>query len=501
MEEHDRAKYEAQSRDLRADLKTWETTWAKTHDGKKPGRDDIKQNAEIALKYKQYNKTRDILSGKIPPPSEHPKPEKRQSEKRQSNHVPVQTPSKRQKHLATPSKSRNASLDATPSKSLPPLYDDANTSTPSIARHLFSPAAPRSIGPTPQRDGRVMGLFDLMSERELGTPSRANGASQTANAPLSLFATPSKRSAANLETATTPNSSGKKRKTDGFVTPLKLKNMNANGDKTPSSSTSVSKLQFSTPAFLKRHSLAPVDENGEFPAAAPLRLPRKPLGRGLSAIVASLRKVEEEAHDDDMDALREMEQGETGLAPAPAPMQMKPPPKPQDDVLVADSQVMNLPLGGFDDEGMYDSEPEEQLGRDGQPLKVYKKKGQKRTTRRSNMKPVHHKRPTAPVDGALAEEDDDVVPETQMNPNKENEYASGDEADFVPSDVEGSDVEAAKAKSSKKTVKKTNVKEGAVKKTARKVNEFAHTNFRRLKLRNTGSKSGAGFNSKFRRRR
>lgn len=47
MEEHDRAKYEAQSRDLRADLKTWETTWAKTHDGKKPGRDDIKQNAEI----------------------------------------------------------------------------------------------------------------------------------------------------------------------------------------------------------------------------------------------------------------------------------------------------------------------------------------------------------------------------------------------------------------------------------------------------------------------
>ncbi|EEY17495.1 DNA replication regulator SLD2 [Verticillium alfalfae VaMs.102] len=400
---------------------------------------------EAALKYKQYNKTRDILSGKIPPPSERPK-----SEKRQSNDVPVQTPSKRQKHLATPSKSRNASLDATPSKSLPPLYDDANTTTPSIARHLFSPAAPRSIGPTPQRDGRVMGLFDLMSERELGTPSRANGASQTANAPLSLFATPSKRSAANLEAATTPNSSGKKRKTDGFVTPLKLKNMNANGDKTPSSST--------------------------------------------------LRKVEEEAHDDDMDALREMEQGETGLVAAPAPMQMKPPPKPQDDVLVADSQVMNLPLGGFDDEGMYDTEPEEQLGRDGQPLKVYKKKGQKRTTRRSNMKPVHHKRPTASVDGAPAE-DDDVVPETQMNPNKENEYASGDEADFVPSDVEGSDAEAAKAKSSKKTVKKTNVKEGAVKKTARKVNEFAHTNFRRLKLRNTGSKGGAGFNSKFRRRR
>ncbi|KAM0284125.1 hypothetical protein ACHAQH_002113 [Verticillium albo-atrum] len=490
MEEQERAKYEAQSRELRADLKTWETAWATSHDGKKPGRDDIKHNAEIAQKYKQYNKTRDILSGKIPPPTERPR-----SEKRQSIDVSMQTPSKRQKHIATPSKSRAASLDATPSKPLPPLYDHANTSTPSIARHLFSPVAPRSIGPTPQRDGRVMGLFDLMPERELGTPSRANGSTQIRDVSRT-HATPSKRSAANLEAAITPSSSGKKRKTGDFITPLKLKDMNTDGDKTPSSS-SVSKLQFSTPAFLKRHSLAPVDENGAFPAAAPLRLPRKPLGRGLSAIVASLRKVEEEAHDDDMDAMREMEEAEAG----PAPMQIKPPPKPRDDILVADSQAMNLPLGGFDDEGLYDSEPEEQLGRDGQPLRVYKKKGQKRTTKRSNMKPVRFKRPTAPVEGESVEDDDDLVPETQMNPNKENEHASDDLADFVPSDMEESDAEVKKAESSKKPAKKTDAKGGAVKKTARKVNEFAHTNFRRLKLKNTGSKGGAGINSRFRRRR
>ncbi|KAM0324804.1 hypothetical protein ACHAQA_007770 [Verticillium albo-atrum] len=496
MEEQERARYEAQSRELRADLKTWETAWAKSHDGKKPGRDDIKQNAEIAQKYKQYNKTRDILSGKVPPPTDRPR-----SEKRQSIDISVQTPSKRQKHLATPSKSRTTSLDITPSKSLPPLYDHANTSTLSIARHLFSPAAPRSIGPTPQRDGRVMGLFDLMPERELGTPSRANGSTTVPDVGRT-HATPSKRSATSMEEggqASTPSSSGKKRKTDGFITPLKLKNMNTNGDKTPSSSSSVSKLQFSTPAFLKRHSLAPVDENGEFPAAAPLRLPRKPLGRGLSAIVASLRKVEEEAHDDDMDALREMEQGGAG----PMPTQMKPPPRPQDDILVADSQVKNLPLGGFDDEGMYDSDPEQQLGRDGQPLRIFKKKGQKRTTRRSNMKPVHLKRPTAPFDGETADNDDEsaVVPETQMNPNKENEHLSDDLADFVPSDMEGSDAEVEKKPKKKPAKKETKKEEGPVKKTARKVNEFAHTNFRRLKLKNTGSKGGAGINSRFRRRR
>lgn len=47
MDEKDRQKYEAQAQELRVDLKQWETDWAKTHAGQKPGRDDIKQNPEI----------------------------------------------------------------------------------------------------------------------------------------------------------------------------------------------------------------------------------------------------------------------------------------------------------------------------------------------------------------------------------------------------------------------------------------------------------------------
>lgn len=47
LDDKARQKYEAQSQELRIHLKQWETDWAAKHGGKKPGRDDIKQNAEI----------------------------------------------------------------------------------------------------------------------------------------------------------------------------------------------------------------------------------------------------------------------------------------------------------------------------------------------------------------------------------------------------------------------------------------------------------------------
>jgi DNA replication regulator SLD2 len=47
MDKDTRAEYENQSQQLRIDLKTWETEWAKSHDGQKPGRGDIKANKDI----------------------------------------------------------------------------------------------------------------------------------------------------------------------------------------------------------------------------------------------------------------------------------------------------------------------------------------------------------------------------------------------------------------------------------------------------------------------
>ena len=47
MDADEREVYEKQSQDLRLELKKWETQWARDHKGKKPSRNDIKQNPDI----------------------------------------------------------------------------------------------------------------------------------------------------------------------------------------------------------------------------------------------------------------------------------------------------------------------------------------------------------------------------------------------------------------------------------------------------------------------
>ncbi|KYK60792.1 DNA replication regulator SLD2 [Drechmeria coniospora] len=481
MDTGTRLHYEDVAKRLRADLKTWENDWASTHGGSKPGRQDIKNNGDIARKYKEYNKARDILAGKAAPPlpTEDSRVKKRKSAPR-----PSEGSIKRTKCTETPSKD--------------PVRHDGLMNSPAVSRILFSPAPITSLGPTPQKDGRVLGLFDLLVERELGTPSRKNASpvKRTANR-LNVQATPSKRvSDPHLDGESrlgrTPMSASKRQLLDIFMTPLRKRKGDGEG-KTP---TSVSKLQFDTPAFLKRHSLPTLEEAGSFGEPARLRLPRKPMVRGLSEIVASLRRVEEETceetldNDADMEALREAEEADLGMD---RPGAVRKAPKPPVDVIVEDSQRM-LPLGGFDDEGMYDSPVEDSTDRHGNPMVAYKKKGQKRTTRRSNMKPVKVSRPAA-MDQAEDEEKEDehVVPETQAAAAVEDAAHFDSELDGYQRDMSKA-VAAAMAKADLK-------KEGAVRKTVRKVNELAHANFQKLKLRNSGLKGGPGYNSRFRRKR
>jgi DNA replication regulator SLD2 len=47
MDEKAKREYEARAQRVRVDLKQWEGDWAKTHGGKKPGREDIKNNPDI----------------------------------------------------------------------------------------------------------------------------------------------------------------------------------------------------------------------------------------------------------------------------------------------------------------------------------------------------------------------------------------------------------------------------------------------------------------------
>ncbi|KAM7186981.1 DNA replication/checkpoint protein [Naviculisporaceae sp. PSN 640] len=586
MNDHDRSSYELQCQKLRAELKQWESDWARTTGGKKPSREDIKQNREISNKYKEYNKLRDILAGKTKPPSTAPRDEatsKRQQQKRKQDDAvlpPSQTPQKRSKCAQTPSKSQT--------------YADVELSaavTPSLSRKLFSPALPTSIGPTPQRDGKVLGLFDLLS----ATPSSSAGDDARTNLNARrVDATPSKRNGSadalvNDETLTTPSADRLNRtpsstrhnkmlldELPGFTTPLHKRDRNSQPNKTPSSRSGSGKLHFATPAFLRRTTapLPALDENGEW-KIEPIKLPRKPLVRGLSNMVASLRKLEEEALDEELEAMREMEEMEGGVfahAPSRKPKHTnttKPttgagqPGKGGSDTAGAtavsegnnttengesgaqtQTQQQQRPerpvlLGGFDDEDLFDSQDEEQLDR-GQPLRVFKKKGQKRTTRRVNIRPIRFKGPSAPT----GEDDDsdgvggnEVVPETQFDSTKLADGQEGDDAllqdgpdseggsdfehDNDDHDYDDDDVdETKKKKTNKKDTKTTGTAkstamakkekqendkdgngEGIIRKGIRKVKATAHANFKRLKLKNNGAKGGPGHNSRFRRRR
>lgn len=323
-----------------------------------------------------------------------------------------------------------------------------------------------------------------------------------------------------------------------LATPLKPDGGNRVA-KTPGTSNSVSKLQFQTPAFLRRIPMPKINENNGFTSPEPIRLPRKPLLRGLSSVVADLRKMQEAELDDDLDALREAEMDgpskpvnrtilsdKTNLPP-PSPLVKTTITKEKQDeasILAEDSEKQALGLlGGFDDEGEYDSANEQDAGldRNGNPLRVYKKKGQKRTTRRSNMKPVMKRRPAAT---AATTENEDAhnndnepasPPDTTIITKATGDGDGDDEdddpalqsgSDFIASDDEDELAQDMSSKVRKPTTKttakiKTATAAAPVKKPTRKVNELAHANFKRLKLRNSGAKGGPGHNSRFRRRR
>ncbi|KAJ4387711.1 hypothetical protein N0V93_008310 [Gnomoniopsis smithogilvyi] len=544
MDELTRQRYEKQAKDLRVKIKSWEVDFYNSHDGKKPSRSDIKES-DMSSTYKEYQRLRDILDGKIPPPASKSKDASNNLRKRKSpQQQPSLTPStKRFRAVETPSSRRQQPGDSIAMN----MFTPSHGSTPSLNRKLFdSPAVPTSIGPTPQRDGRVLGLFDSLpfKDAEIDSPCKPNGAvrlSQVIEAGkevMAAAATPRKTlgrepgSAASL--GRTPSSRHKRQtgatpRKNILSTPLKLDGGNGVA-KTPSTSNTVSKLQFQTPAFLRRIPMPKINENSEYTSPEPIRLPRKPLLRGLSSVVADLRKMQEAELDDDLDALREAEMDgpskpvnrtilsdKTNLPPPPAPSTHTTSIEKQDDASIlgedSEKQALGL-LGGFDDEGDYDSAGEQDAGldRNGNPLRVYKKKGQKRTTRRSNMKPVMTRRPAAVIakheDTNNADENiPDAEPNTAAGDAEEDDPALHSGSDFIASDDEDElaqdigDVRKPTPKTAKAKAKSAAAATAPVKKPARKVNELAHANFKRLKLRNSGAKGGPGHNSRFRRRR
>jgi 26S proteasome regulatory subunit N12 len=248
--------------------------------------------------------------------------------------------------------------------------EDALENVDQVAE-LLSPQGPSVIGPTPQRDGIVLGLFDMLPS---GTPSKPR--TVLGDVGLNVPQTPSRRcpdaaSETSLESRArgerTPLSAGKRFLLNQFVTPKKRR-LDEQG--TPSSTT----RGLATPAFLKRDNvLGAIDEEDE-PISRPAPWMRRGLGRSLSSMIQAMRKDEDDKLDEEADIMRELEMEEEGIAVP------KKPRAPQ--ILIEDSQAA-MPLGP--DRGLESgegSEDEPELGPDGKPRRVWKKKGLKRQTRR-----------------------------------------------------------------------------------------------------------------------
>lgn len=418
---------------LRSELKAWEKNFQTDNGGRKPTREDIKSNAAIAAKYKQFNALR------LPEASKRP----------------VETPKRSTRKRDIPDnalreRSHNASA-TTPQKRQPKIVEELQEPVLSpVKEEQPTPVFIRSaLGPTPQRDGHVLGIFDMLPN---ATPSKRSP-SPTAENGDAVHATPSKGSSHTRDSALsrTPQSSGKRYFLDSFMTTPGKRKREDDEVGTPSSS----KKLFATPSFLRRvsHPMAPIDEE----EAGGLAMPpprRKPLARSFSAIIQELRNQEEERMDDEWDVLNEVEAEEHGEVPAK---------KKPEQVLVEDSQGVEMPLGPDQAPEESESEEEEVLGANGLPRKPYKKRGQKRTTRKANLKPVLHK----PKKAAELEQKD---------------HSDDEEEAVAETQLDGQPIRTALQDGSLKEAEKSN---NPVKKVAQKVSQ----NFRRLKIKNKNSKA------------
>lgn len=438
-----------------------------------------------AKKYSSFDKLRKSLAQatKKAPSS----PSRKRSSSAAQGQTLVETPSKRHKHIHS---SHPANIDP---------YD------PPISL-LLSPSQQRtSIGPTPQKDGQVLGLFDLLSSGSANKTSSKRDA--LLSIPANLQATPSKRTSSRDGKPDQVQLSASKQRAFTTLSTPTSRRISKSG--TPGSRSSVSKLRFDdTPAFLRRDSQRFYTEkenvNGDDHVASwspiAIRKVPRPAGRGLSALVKGLRDMEDENLDDELEMLREME----GMDSQPLRREQMSQPK----LLVPESQIPEMPLGPdggveSDDSDAYEGEGK---GRDGKPLKVWKKKGQKRTTRRVAMKPNVAKWKPEPKWKGGEEVDDEEEPgvvETQVADGGHEAPHRGEGDEDYHDDqnaCSGEDSEARRRRmvmdESRKGEEKT---EGVVQRAKKKISATAHANFRALKIKNKQSKGKGG--GRFGRRR
>ncbi|KAI5793817.1 DNA replication/checkpoint protein [Peziza echinospora] len=545
---------------LRLELKQWEAAFLEDN-GRKPSREDIKKAPGIAAKYKEYNKLRDPGSSSAAPPKPPPEQQQRQ--------------------FQTPRKSRFGHTSQTPTASNSIVNSDDPFNSPSAGRSQRSatqgstrsmrsnrdphqtptnpnriiggPGGPggiqfesplsirklrfgQTVGPTPQKTGKVLGLFESMASFTPPRPASSRN----------IFGSPSK--ASNMATVEQANSP--------FETPRKRKHDSSFNDSSPSIAHSATNTashtpvipadgetpkkrrptedMFATPSFLRRSS-SKIFEPSQLDASPPVPMMKRGLVKGLSSLMADLRKAQDDALDEEMELMREMEAEAEGRDPAPTEKKALFPPvaSTSTDVIAApavdtapkianvfdtDKDVKLVPENGEEES----SSDEENEHGDKPFTRTWKKRGLKRQTRRVKMKPVKNK-PSAPAAAANESSDSEEVEESAAHDGN----VSGDDdevSNFSGSDNDKDDNDdpetkaskpigrlikkkattaASKTKATKATASKAKKKgtaatgddeETSTTAPAKKGKRAATTgaNFRRLNIRTQGGMKGRG---------
>lgn len=369
--------------------------------------------SSVARKYKLYNKLRTSSP-------HHPSKSSPAAKQKPPPPAPASTTQTPQKHTKHSHCVHPSTLDP---------YD------PPLSARKNSPSTFRiSIGPTPQKDGRVLGIFDFLSPEsdKTGTPSKNQGRPSLTSIAGNSLKTPSKKKRAQNDDgeAITPSSKRAKPSLPVTLFTLSAARRTTTAAATPSSHHTLVGLD-DTPAFLKRHhsSAHPLNDDAGAPISwSPeinVRMRTKPVLKGLSQLVRGLREMADQELDDEMELLREVEGDEAAskkpnfaakLRAATAKTEQDLDSTSSVPIFFRDSQTAQpeqqqplslrklppssesteMPLGPDREESGEDyTQPAR--GRDGKPLRVFKKRGQKRSTRMSKMRPSKAKWKPEPV--------------------------------------------------------------------------------------------------------
>ncbi|KAF3931751.1 hypothetical protein ABW19_dt0210215 [Dactylella cylindrospora] len=500
-------------RHLKLKIKAWEKEFTSKNNGKPPSRDDISANPKMASRYTEYQKLKKTAS--LRDSQINDSQQFSQSFSQLDSQTITKTPRKQpsqttQTPFKTPSRP-TTNVSANPFVATP-------TNRPEILGRFDSPSASAIrrlkwmtkgyVSPTPQKNGKVLGLFDKLPGM---TPTPKRTRAEDDNALLAKLTESAKKSKINHSYESDeddyvpldPTTPSRKRRYE-FQTPLSKKShRNLSDEPDP----------FATPEFFRQHHYNfEVKENGSpaTPEMARFAPPNRMIGKvkPLSALVKELREMQEN-FDPGMEVLREMEQQELNL---------------QNSSKNADGTSNDGPHQATEDQlaSRTGEDGDEGAGKAVKPP-VYKKKGQKRQTKRVKIRPVRSAKaavtaeesddPGSESDAEMSDREGELNQPTtkgsiQVNSNEESDDAgesSAEEHDGEHNDnseISEDELSAVEAKPGRKAAsgrrgRSSNgttqttakpAKSATAQKKKRMVGPEKHQNFHRMKIHHKGKK-------------